>query len=86
MKDKIFVYDLEKQQIGWVNYDCKCKFSLLKSALRTVEGRSAPSGEVFEVSSTGQPTGPSTTEGIVPWWRVLCPVLYREPVCREWLP
>ncbi|PPD73636.1 hypothetical protein GOBAR_DD29420 [Gossypium barbadense] len=22
MKDKIFVYDLEKQQIGWVNYDC----------------------------------------------------------------
>ncbi|PPR89417.1 hypothetical protein GOBAR_AA31276 [Gossypium barbadense] len=22
MKDKIFVYDLEKQRIGWVNYDC----------------------------------------------------------------
>ncbi|MBA0603608.1 hypothetical protein Gorai_003746 [Gossypium raimondii] len=64
MKDKIFVYDLEKQQIGWVNYDCKCKFSLLKSALRTVEGRSAPSGEVFEVSSTGQLTGPSTTKCI----------------------
>ncbi|MBA0728769.1 hypothetical protein Golax_001643 [Gossypium laxum] len=23
MKDKIIVYDLEKQRIGWVNYDCK---------------------------------------------------------------
>ncbi|KAH1033694.1 hypothetical protein J1N35_045868 [Gossypium stocksii] len=86
MKDKIFVYDLEKQRIGWVKYDCKCIFSLLKSALRTVEGRSTPSGEVFEVLSTGQLTGPSTAEGIVPWWKVLCPVLYQEPACREWLP
>jgi len=23
LKDKIFVYDLANQRIGWVNYDCK---------------------------------------------------------------
>ncbi|MBA0875156.1 hypothetical protein Goshw_027127 [Gossypium schwendimanii] len=28
MKDKIIVYDLEKQRIGWVNYDCKCSSSV----------------------------------------------------------
>lgn len=24
LKDKIFVYDLARQRIGWANYDCKC--------------------------------------------------------------
>jgi len=23
LKDKIIVYDLARQQIGWTNYDCK---------------------------------------------------------------
>ena len=23
LKDKIFVYDLEGQRLGWTNYDCK---------------------------------------------------------------
>ena len=25
MKDKIFVYDLARQRIGWANYDCKLR-------------------------------------------------------------
>jgi hypothetical protein len=29
LKDKIIVYDLENQRIGWVDYDCK--FSIMQS-------------------------------------------------------
>lgn len=25
LKDKVFVYDLARQRIGWANYDCKYK-------------------------------------------------------------
>ena len=28
LKDKIFVYDLARQRLGWANYDCKLHFYL----------------------------------------------------------
>lgn len=30
LKDKIFVYDLGGQRIGWANYDCKFSLPLQK--------------------------------------------------------
>ncbi|KAG1347500.1 aspartic proteinase-like protein 2 [Cocos nucifera] len=39
LKDKIFVYDLANQQIGWVNYDCSLAVNVTTSVKNTYANR-----------------------------------------------